>query len=104
MRNIYSRLHSQSFPDIGKPIEITATKFETRQERIFWPQKKSSQQITSYVKRIRRPIDFRMEGSSICKLLDLKQILLLYATVLQERRVVVISSSLRYYSTKCGLK
>ena len=94
MRNIYSRLHSQSFPDVGKPIEITATKFETRQERIFWPQKKCSQ-ITSYVKRIRRPIDFRMEGSSICKLLDLKQILLLYATVLQERRVVVISSSLR---------
>ena len=94
MRNIYSRLHSQSFPDVGKPIEITATKFESRQERIFWPQKKRSQ-ITNHVKQIRRPIDFRMEGSSICKLLDLKQILLLYATVLQERRVVVISSSLR---------
>ena len=46
------------------------------------------------VKRIKRPIDFRTDGAPICRMLTLNQILALYATLLQERRVVVISACL----------
>jgi hypothetical protein len=37
-----------------------------------------------------------MDGAPICNLLSQKDILLLYSSVLRERRVVVISYSLRY--------
>ena len=46
------------------------------------------------IKRIKRPIDFRIDGSPICQMLTLDQIFLVCATVLQERKLVVISSSL----------
>ena len=46
------------------------------------------------IRRIKRPIDFRMDGSSICQMLTLDQIFLVCATVLQERKLVVISSKL----------
>ena len=102
MRDIYTRLYSQNFPNLGGTLEITANKLQLKQENTIWSSfyyKKFSQQNQIYnptqVKRIRRPIDFRMEGSAICKFLELPQLLLLYATVLTERRVVVISSSLR---------
>ena len=53
-------------------------------------------------RRIKRPIDFRLEGAPICHIFDeLNDILLLYATVLMEKRLLIICSSLRYIT--CSL-
>jgi hypothetical protein len=116
MRDIYSRLHTQPFPNLGHTLEITATKFDYRPSDLqrprrgslgfflqqFQPQQSPASLLTMSsassirrVKRIRRPIDFRMDGSPICRMLSTQQILLLYSTILKERRLLVISSSLR---------
>ena len=120
MRDIYRQLHSQPFPSLGASLEIAVTKFEYRQksrmdqrrgslslflqtfnsssQKLVHPAQLGPQLVPSStrVKRIKRPIDFRTDGAPICRMLTISQIFLLYATVLQERRLVVISTSLRY--------
>ena len=122
MRDIYRQLHSQPFPCLGESLEISVTKFEYRQksrmdqrrgslslflqtfnsssQKLVHPAQLGPQLVPSStrVKRIKRPIDFRTDGAPICRMLTISQIFLLYATVLQERRLVVISTSLRYES------
>ena len=119
MKDVYSELQNQPFPCLGETLEIAATKFEYHLNHIkrdhrrrssiflqitpscgglFHQQKEPNEpQITSSarIKRIKRPIDFRMDGSPICQLLTLDQIFLVYAAALQEKKLVVIGSSLR---------
>ena len=119
MRDIYRQLQSQPFPCLGETLEIAVTKFEYRQKsrmdqrrgslslflQTFQPQgpKLHSSLLgpqlvaaSTRVKRIKRPIDFRTDGAPICRMLNISQIFMVYATLLQERRIVVISSHLRY--------
>ena len=57
----------------------------------------SGQQLSCHKKRIRRPIDFRLDGAPICQIFSkVEDILLLYSSVLLEKRILVISSSLRW--------
>jgi hypothetical protein len=113
MKDVYSELQNQPFPCLGETLEIAATKFEYHLNHrrssiflqitpscggLFHQQKEPNEpQITSSarIKRIKRPIDFRMDGSPICQLLTLDQIFMVYAAALQEKKLVVISSSLR---------
>ena len=120
LKDIYRQLQSQPFPCLGETLEIAVTKFEYRQKSRMDQRRgslslflqtfssSSSQKLQHHlqlgpqlvpastrVKRIKRPIDFRTDGAPICRMLTISQIFLLYATVLQERRLVVISTSLR---------
>ena len=112
MRDIYTRLQSQPFPSLGEVLEMAAIKFEhivlMQDQRLRRtslgsllcqslqkPPPPPPRPALALVKKIKRPIDFRLEGSPICRLLTTEQILMIYATVLQERRLLVISSSLR---------
>ena len=55
------------------------------------------QQISRSKKRIKRPIEFRLDGAPVCQIFpEVDDILELYSSVLLEKRVLVISSSLRY--------
>lgn len=110
MRDIYAKLQLQPFPSYGETLEMVAKRRwpnEKLQRKgslrnaFFQPFRRASQaedmQESARMIRIKRPIDFRLDGSPICQLLTLDQILLIYATVLEEKRLVVISSSLRYF-------
>ena len=48
-------------------------------------------------KRIKRPIDFRFSGALMCSFFDsVDDLIFLYLSILSERRLIVVSSSLRY--------
>ena len=93
MRDIYSRLQTQPFPSLGETLEIVAAKKQRRMQESIHSSQLSN--IATRIKRIKRPIDFRLDGTSICQMLTLDQLLMVYATVLQEHKLIVVSSSLR---------
>ena len=51
-------------------------------------------------KSIKRPIDFRFSGAPFCShFKDIDDLIFLYMSILSEKRLIVVSSSLRYVGT-----
>ena len=64
--------------------------------------KRSKRWIT---KSVKRPIDFRFSGAPICShFKDIDDLIFLYTSILSEKRLIVVSSSLRYVCDQSTLK
>ena len=84
----------QSSHDV--PVELFGCNEKSRITFLPAAIKPDVQQISRSKKRIKRPIEFRLHGAPVCQIFpEGDDILELYSSVLLEKRVLVISSSLR---------